>query len=120
MAKLENHAGWFVEPTNENSRVALEEAKFDDVFGATIPDPKGKSAYPIVSFTWVIVRKRYADQRLADDLRAVFGYCLEDEDGKGQALSEKLGYVKLPKDTLESARQAIRQISAEQVQEPSK
>jgi phosphate transport system substrate-binding protein len=119
MAKLENHAGTFVEPSNENCRVALEEARFNDVFGATIPDPRGKSAYPIVTFTWVIVRKQYDDQRLANDLRAVLSYCLEDEKGKGQALSKDLGYVKLPRVTLERARQAIRQINAEQKQEPS-
>jgi phosphate transport system substrate-binding protein len=107
MAKLENHAGYFVEPTNENCRVALEEAKFNDVFGATIPDPKGKTAYPIVTFTWVIVRKHYADKRLGDNLREVFSYCLEDEEGKGQALSKDLGYVAMPKETLEKARKHL-------------
>ncbi len=120
MAKLENHAGNFVEPTNENCRVALEEAKFNDVFGATIPDPKGKTAYPIVTFTWVIVRKHYRSQRLADDLRTVFGYCLQEEPGTGQALSADLGYVKMPKTTLERARKAIGQISGEQDQGPPK
>ena len=119
MAKLENHAGEFVELTDENCEVALEEAKFNDVFGATIPDPKGKSAYPIVGFTWVIVRKQYVSQRLGDELRAVLSFCLEDDDGKGQALSQNLGYVKLPKTTLERARQAIRQINAEHQDEPS-
>jgi phosphate transport system substrate-binding protein len=113
MAKLENHAGHYVLPKDENCRVALEEAKFNDVFGATIPDPKAKSAYPIVTFTWVIARKRYRSQRLADNLRDVFSYCLLDEEGKGQALSGDLGYVKMPKKTLERARQAIQQIQAE-------
>jgi phosphate transport system substrate-binding protein len=147
MAKLENHAGHFVLPTNENCRVALEEAKFDDVFGATIPDPKGKTAlkkiiesspalaavpgtasffidrvqpYPIVTFTWVIVRKHYADKRLGDNLRAVLSYCLEDEPGKGQALSKDLGYVALPKETLERARKEVQKINAEPENEPSK
>jgi phosphate transport system substrate-binding protein len=114
MATLENRAGYFIAPTNENCRLGLEEAKFNDVFAATVPDRKAESAYPIVTFTWVIVRKRYANERLADDLRAVLGYCLEDEEAKGQALSKDLGYVKLPKDTLERARQAIWQINAEQ------
>jgi phosphate transport system substrate-binding protein len=120
MAKLENHAGYFVLPTSENCRVALEEAKFNEVLGATIPDPKGKTAYPIVTFTWVIVRKHYADKRLGDTLRAVLSYCLEDEDGKGQALSETLGYVALPKKTLERAREEVQKINAEPESEPSK
>ena len=112
MARLENHAGAFVEPTSENCLSALEEAKFNDVFGATVPDPRGKSAYPIVTFTWVIVRKHYADQRLGADLRAVLSSCLEDQPNKGQALSKDLGYVKLPAKTLAQARQAIQQINA--------
>jgi len=120
MAKLENHAGNFIEPTNENCLAALEEAKFNDVFGAIVADPRGKSAYPIVTFTWVIVRKRYASQRLGDDLRTVLSYCLEDQERNGQALSKDLGYVKLPISTLVRARRAIRQINAQQEEEPLK
>jgi phosphate transport system substrate-binding protein len=106
-AKLENHAGEFVEPHSDNCRVALEEAKFNDVFGATIPDPKSKSAYPIVTFTWMIVRKKYANQLVNEELQAVLDYCLTDEAGKGQALSNDLGYVKLPATALKRARAAI-------------
>ncbi len=113
MAKLENNAGYFVEPTNENCRMALEEAQFNDVFGAAVPDPKGTSAYPIVGFTWIIVRRKYLNQRLGTELRTVLASCLADDEGKGQALSVELGYVKLPNDTLERARKAVRQINAE-------
>jgi phosphate transport system substrate-binding protein len=119
MARLENHAGTFVEPANENCRIALEEAKFNSVFGATVSDPRGKVAYPIVTFTWVIVRKHYADQRLGADLRAVLNSCLEDQPNKGQALSKGLGYVKLPAETLTRARKAIQQINATPEQERS-
>jgi phosphate transport system substrate-binding protein len=113
MARPINRAGNPVEPSNENCRVALEEAKFNDVFGATIPDPKGKTAYPIVTFTWVIVRKHYANERLGKELRTVLTYCLGDQEGRGQALSEDLGYVALPKETLERARKEIKQINAD-------
>jgi phosphate transport system substrate-binding protein len=113
MAKLENHAGNYVEPTGENSRIALEEAKFNDVLAAAVPDPKGYTAYPIVTFTWVIYRKHYHDQRLGEHLKDVFRYCLDTDEGKGQALSESLGYVPLPKDALERSRKAIKQINAE-------
>ena len=120
MAKLENHAGEFVEPSDENCVVALEEAKFNDVLGATIPDPKAKSAYPIVTFTWVIARKHYDNQRLGEHLRSVLGSCLENDDGKGQSLSKKLGYVKLPSETLDRARKAIEQINGNQEQDHPK
>jgi phosphate transport system substrate-binding protein len=112
IAKLQNHAGAFVAPTGANCLTALAEARFNDVFGATIPDPTGQSAYPIVTFTWVIVRKEYADRRLGETLRAVLSYCLEDKAGEGQALCDALGYVELPRATLERARQAVAQINA--------
>ena len=120
IAKLVNHAGNAVLPDDENCRVALEEAKFNDVFGATIPNPRGKDAYPIVTFTWVIVRRHYDDKRLGDELKAVLNYCLEDKDGKGQALSKELYYVALPKETLERARKAVQQINADPENESSK
>lgn len=113
MAMLENHAGQFVEPTVENCRAALGEAKFRDKSGSTVPDPKGKSAYPIVTVTWVIVRKQYVRERVGHELRAVLTSCLHESDGQGQSLCEPLGYVKLPDEALEEARQAVRQINAE-------
>jgi phosphate transport system substrate-binding protein len=92
-AALENRAGRFVLPDEESILRALEEAKFDKVYAATVPDPKGDHAYPIVTFTWVLCRKRYASARVAGRLREVLRYCLTD----GQKLSNDLGYVPLPK-----------------------
>jgi phosphate transport system substrate-binding protein len=116
MAKLENHAGFFVGAANENCRIALEEGKFDRVFGATVPDPRGKNAYPIVTFTWVIVRKHYAYDDLGVNLREVLNSCLDDHENAGQALSGELGYVKLPAQTLAQARHAVQQINADSEQ----
>jgi phosphate transport system substrate-binding protein len=119
-AKLENRAGSFVGPTSENCRIALEEAKFNTVFGATIPDPHAASAYPIITFTWVIVRKRYGDERLGNELRSVLASCLADEENRGQSLSKDLGYVKLPLETLTRARRTVQSINTVAEQERPK
>jgi phosphate transport system substrate-binding protein len=117
MAALQNQSLVnFVQPTTKNSLEALEDAEkyqlFNDVMGATIPDPKGPTAYPIVTFTWIICRKNYADARLAQKLKEVLNYCLESKErGKGQSLSEELGYVPLPEETLVKARKLVAQIS---------
>jgi phosphate transport system substrate-binding protein len=118
IAALQNHAGSFVSPTVASCREALEDAEkyhlFDKVLGATVPDPKGKSAYPIVSFTWVVCRKNYPDAMLAEKLKAVLSYCLESKNaGRGQELSEQLGYVPLPEETLITARKMVAQIGAQ-------
>jgi len=112
VAALQNRSGAFVLPASESARVGLEEAVFNDVFGTTVPDPKSAAAYPIVTFTWAIARKQYADPRVGETLRAVLSYCLEDAPGRGQGLSQSLGYVKLPKATLDRAWLAVQTINA--------
>jgi phosphate transport system substrate-binding protein len=88
--------------------LALEEAKFNNVLGATVPDPKNADAYPIVTFTWVVCRQEYSDRRIAQEIKAVFEFCLESKiAGQGQALSEELGYIPLPDDALAKARERV-------------
>ena len=113
MAALENRTGHFVEPNDESSRAGLRGAKFDKVLGAAVPDPTGEDAYPIVSFTWVICRKKYATKSIGDELKKVLSYCLEEAPGRGQALSKQLGYVPLQEEALVLARQAIEEINAD-------
>lgn len=113
-ATLENRDGNFVEPTPENAREALQEAKFNAVFGATVPDPKGKLAYPIVTFTWIVCRRQYADARVGDNLKAVLEYCLEDKEGRGQQLTADLGYIPLPPAILERGRKVVSEINSAQ------
>lgn len=113
MAAIQNRSGNFVVPSAASAREALQEAKFNEVLGATVPDPKGSNAYPIVSFTWVVCRKSYPDLNQAAKLRDVLTYCLDAEAGGGQALSEKLGYVPLPADALLRARNAVSEIKTE-------
>ena len=113
MAAIENKSGRFVLPKAENASDALREAKFNDVLGATVTDPKGENAYPIVSFTWVICLKSYPDPKQAAKLKAVLNYCLSAETGQGQALSKELGYVPLPTDALLKARKAVSEIQGE-------
>ena len=63
MAALENKSGNYVVPRPRMHALPCEEAKFNEVLGATVPDPKGANAYPIVSFTWVVCRKSYQDKQ---------------------------------------------------------
>jgi phosphate transport system substrate-binding protein len=114
MAELQNHEQEFVAPDNAAGRKALELSK-----DAEIPkdlqvknyDPKQKGAYPIVTYTWVLCRKRYpADQENAvEKMKAVLRFCLEDAR---QEIAEQLGYIRLPKAIVEKTRAAIEEIEA--------
>jgi phosphate transport system substrate-binding protein len=113
MATIENKAGNYVSPSAANAREGLNEAKFNEVLGATVPDPKGPNAFPIVSFTWVVCRKSYPDAKQATKLRDVLNYCLSTEADGGQTLSKELGYVPLPMDALLKARKAVSEIKTD-------
>ena len=92
MATLENKAGKFVEPTIASAQAALENAEMPDDLVAWVPDPEGEASYPIVTYTWIMAYRKYADPAKAKILKDVLQYCLTD----GQKDSEQLGYVPLP------------------------
>jgi phosphate transport system substrate-binding protein len=106
MAAIENKAGAFVPPTAESSRKALAEAEVPTNLRMWVPDPAGKDAYPIVTYTWALCRKKYSDPRIAESLKSVMKFCLTD----GQKFSEELGYVALPERIAKSALQALEKI----------
>jgi phosphate transport system substrate-binding protein len=110
IASLENRAGKFVMPTAAHCREALQEAKFDKVLGATVPDPSGDDAYPIVSMTWIICRTAYPDPIMAQQLKTVVFSCL---DAKGQHVAEDLQYIPLPNAAIARAREVASHIQTQ-------
>ena len=65
-----------------------------------VPDPAGPDAYPIATFTWILLRKNYADPAKAQALRDLFAWSL----GDGQHYASDLGYVPLPPEVAEKPR----------------
>jgi len=92
MAELENKAGKFVAPTLDASKTALGAVKLPEDMRAWVTDPEGDDAYPIVTYTWILAKKKYDDAAKADAMKKLLAWCLTD----GQKLSEELHYVSLP------------------------
>ena len=107
MAALQNRAGNFVVPTIEAAQAALATAEIPPDLIAWVPDPEGKDAYPIVTFTWMIFHKKYDNKAKAKALRALIDYGLTD----GQKESEALGYVPLPAPVVNKVKAAAETIS---------
>jgi len=107
MAALQNRAGNFVAPTIEAAQAALATAEIPPDLIAWVPDPEGKDAYPIVTFTWMIFHKTYDNKAKAKALRALIDYGLTD----GQKESEALGYVPLPPPVVSKVKAAAETIS---------
>jgi phosphate transport system substrate-binding protein len=106
MAILENQRGNYVAPGPESGKAALAGAKIPANLRVFIPDPDGKHAYPIVTYTWMLCRKQYADAQTAATLKAMLRYGL----GDGQKIAAELGYIPLPTNVVERVLAAVETI----------
>ena len=102
MAALENKSGNYVSATTDSARAALASATLPTDLIAWVSDPDAKDAYPIVTFTWMILYKKYDNKEKLDALKSLVAYGLTE----GQKDSEALGYVPLP-DAVVSRAQAV-------------
>lgn len=103
IATLENKSGNYVAPTTESARVALASAQLPADLIAWVPDPEAKDAYPVVTFTWIILYKKYDDKAKLDALKSLVDYGLTE----GQKESESLGYVPLPDEVVSKGKAAV-------------
>jgi len=110
MAALENKDGNFVSATTASTQAALANAPVPDDLIVWAADPPGKESYPIVSYTWLLAYKKYADKKKLDALKDVVTYCLTE----GQKISEQLGYIPLPANVVEKVKAALNGITLEE------
>lgn len=103
MASLQNKAGNFIAPSVESAATTLASVKLPGDLRAFILDPKGANDYPVVTFTWLLVKKTYADAAKAAAVKAFVSYGLT----KGQAVAPQLGYVTLPPEVVTKAQAAL-------------
>jgi ABC-type phosphate transport system substrate-binding protein len=103
MAALENAAGVFVTPAPAGGEAAIASAEVADDLKIELPDPAGADAYPIVTFTWALLRNRADDVAKARAIRAFTQWAV----GEGQRLAPDLGYVPLPAVVLKRAELAL-------------
>jgi phosphate transport system substrate-binding protein len=107
MATLENKDGSFVKPSEQSCAAALASVDLPENLRAFVPDPRGADSYPIVTFSWVLLRKSYKNPQTADAVRKLFEWSLQD----GQHFASELGYVPLPPAVAEKALAAVNSIS---------
>jgi phosphate transport system substrate-binding protein len=103
MALLENKSGAYVAPTPESGNASLATVTLPPNLVAWISDPEGKDCYPIVTLTWILCYKNYADAAKAAAIRDLLGYCL----GDGQAVAPELGYLPLPAKIATASKDAV-------------
>ena len=75
-------------------------------FRVSITNAPSKGAYPISSFTWLLVPAKIQDATKRDAIKAFLKWMLTD----GQGYTEALSYAKLPKEVVEKEEKAINNI----------
>jgi len=110
---LRNHSGNWIAPSLESVTAAAAGAMKDmgpnTDFRVSITDSPGAQAYPVSSFTWLLVHKTYSDAPKARAL-VQFIWWVETE---GQAKTIELGYAPLPKDLRPWIQARLTSVTAE-------
>jgi len=105
---VKNASGEFVKADfNSVSSAAASAAKtIPDDFRVSITNADGKGAYPICSFTWLLIPAKFSDAAKRDALKGMLKWALTD----GQSYAEPLSFAKLPKDVVAKELKAIDKI----------
>jgi phosphate transport system substrate-binding protein len=72
-------------------------------FRVSITNAPGKTAYPISSFTWLLIPQKFQDGAKRDAIKGFLKWMLSD----GQGYTEALSYAKLPKEVVEKEKKTI-------------
>jgi phosphate transport system substrate-binding protein len=106
--KVKNAAGVFVKADLKSvtEAAAGAAANMPDDFRVSITDAPGKGAYPISSFTWLLVPSRIKDPAKMKAIKDFATWML----GPGQKLTEALSYAPLPKTVVAKEEKAISRI----------
>lgn len=106
--KVKNSSGNFVkaELSTVTAAAAGASEKMPDDFRVSITNASGKDAYPISSFTWLLIPSTIKDEAKKKVISGFLKWMLND----GQGFAEALSYAKLPKAVIEKEFKAISKI----------
>jgi phosphate transport system substrate-binding protein len=81
-------------------------ASMPDDFRVSITNASGKAAYPISSFTWLLIPAQIQDAAKKAAIKDFLGWMMTS----GQQFCEPLAYAKLPKEVVAKEQKAIAMI----------
>jgi len=103
--KVKNSSGAFVKAdlASVSAAAAAVAKSMPDDFRVSITNPEGKAAYPIASFTWLLIPEKFTDTAKRDVVKDFLKWMMTD----GQQSCEALSYAKLPKEVVAKEMKAI-------------
>ena len=105
---VQNLSGVFVKAdlASVTAAAAAAATSMPDDFRVSITNAPGKTAYPISSFTWLLIPQTISDARKRDAITGFLRWMLTD----GQQYTEALAYAPLPKQVVAKELKAISNI----------
>jgi phosphate transport system substrate-binding protein len=104
---VKNAAGNFVKASLDSvTEAAASSPKMPADFRVSITNAPGKTAYPISSFTWLLVPEQAKDPKKGKIIADFLEWMLND----GQKMTSQLSYAPLPPNVVEKVKAAIKQI----------
>ncbi len=105
---VKNSAGTFVSADLASVTEAAAGAvkTMPEDFRVSITNAPGKTAYPISSFTWLLIPEKFKDAGKRDALKKFLSWAITD----GQGSAENLSYAKLPKEVVDKELKAINKV----------
>jgi phosphate transport system substrate-binding protein len=105
---VKNQAGHFIKADLDSVTAAAAGAaqNMPDDFRVSITNAPGEKAYPISSFTWLLVPQKFGDQPKLKVMKDFLEWMLQD----GQKITEALAYAPLPKEVVAKEQQALAKI----------
>jgi phosphate transport system substrate-binding protein len=102
---VKNSSGAFVKAdlASVSAAAASVAKEMPDDFRVSITNAPGKTAYPISSFTWLLIPAKIPDAGKRDAIKGFLKWMLAD----GQGFAESLSYAKLPKEVVQKEEKAI-------------
>ena len=104
---VRNAAGNFVKASLDGVTEAAASVKnMPADFRVSITDPPGKTAYPISSFTWLLIPEQARDPKKGKIIADFLEWMVTD----GQKMTGQLSYAPLPANVAEKVKAAIKQV----------
>jgi phosphate transport system substrate-binding protein len=106
-ASIKNSAGEYVQPSLDSIQAAAATVQMPDDLRVSITNAPGTSAYPISSFTYLLVYKQQPDRTRGKALLDFLWWATHD----GQQMVRALSYSPLPKEVVELVERKIKLMS---------
>ena len=102
---VKNSSGQFIKASLDSTTAAAAGVKMPADFRVSITNPPGKTAYPIASFTWLLVPTNATDKTKGKMVKDLVLWALDN----GEGMSSGLSYAPLPKEVVEKVKAAVNQ-----------